>query len=158
MRGLMGYAKMKRNNLIFFYNTLMKKNSYFLAAIQFWKQYPAMTQWGLRASLCFALIRAHPQSHAIFLWHTFRSLEIRNALDKVSFPKKNPTRKSWQTSWINAGRHEGSQETSSEWQTHVTLKTPDRSACHLIKLKAPVNLYDASNGLDSSILEIIHVL
>lgn len=44
MRGLMGYAKMKRNNLIFFYNTLMKKNSYFLAAIQFWKQYPAMTQ------------------------------------------------------------------------------------------------------------------
>lgn len=38
------------------------------------------------------------------------------------------------------------------------LKTPDRSACHLIKLKAPVYLYDASNGLDIRILEIIHVL
>lgn len=39
------------------------------------------------------------------------------------------------------------------------LKTPDRSsACHLIKLKAPVCLYDASNGLDIRILEIINVL
>lgn len=41
---------------------------------------------------------------------------------------------------------------------YAVLKTPDGSACHRIKLKAPVYLYDASNGLDIRILEIIHVL
>lgn len=42
------------------------------------------------------------------------------------------------------------------------LKTSDRSACHLIKLKAPVYLYDASNGLDRNntclIAKNIHII